>query len=262
MNCSDRCLGQFGFDAAVEQHDAAEGRLRVAGERALVGLERGRSDRYPAWVVVLDDHARRDLELGQQQATGVEIEQVVERDRLAAELGDHREHVGPRADLLVVGGALVGVLTVGQLEHLLEGAHEQRREVLALLLEPARDRGVVARRVGERLGGKALAGPERQATVGFAQLVEHRVVADRIDHRRRVRVVLGGGADHRRTADVDVLDRPPRRRRPAAPRCARTGTGSRTRGPRTAPRAPRRRAYAPCCRAPREGLRTASDATS
>ena len=161
----------------------------------------------------------------EQQPRRVEVEQVVERELLAAELGDHREHVGARADLRVVGGALVRVLAVGELEHLLEGAHEQRREVLALLLEPARDRRVVARGVGERLGGQALARRHRQAPVGLAQLVEHRVVALGADDRRGVGVVLGRGADHRRAADVDVLDHLGVRRRRGARRCARTGRG-------------------------------------
>jgi hypothetical protein len=155
---------------------------------------------------VLDDHARGDLELGEQQPPGVKVEQVVERDLLAAELGDHREHVRAGPDLLVVRGPLVRVLAVGQLEHLLERAHEQRREVLALLLEPAGDRGVVPRGVGERLGRQPLARARRQVPAGLAQLVEHRVVALRADDRRRERVILGGRADHRRAADVDVLD--------------------------------------------------------
>ena len=155
---------------------------------------------------MLDDHARGLVELGQQLLAGVEIKQVVERDRLAAELGDLGEHVRRRADLLVVGGPLVRVLAVGQLQHLLERAHEQRREVLVLLLEPAGDRGVVARGVGERGGRQRLPRGARQVAARLTQLVEHGVIALRRDDRRRVHEVLGGGADHRRAADVDVLD--------------------------------------------------------
>ena len=50
--------------------------------------------------------------------------------------------------------------------------------------EPARDRGVVAGGVGERLGREALARPQRQPAVGVAQLLEHRVVALGRDHDR------------------------------------------------------------------------------
>ena len=112
-------------------------------------------------------------ELAREQARGVEVEQVVERQLLAAELADVREQVRRRADLRVVGGALVRVLAVGEVGDLLERAHEQRREVLALLDEPARDRGVVAGRVGERLGRERLARGERELPLAVAQLVEH-----------------------------------------------------------------------------------------
>ena len=35
---------------------------------------------------------------------------------------------------------------------------------------------------------------------------QHLLVVGRLDHHGHVGVVLGGGADHRRPADVDVLD--------------------------------------------------------
>ena len=47
---------------------------------------------------------------------------------------------------------------------------------------------------------------ERQPALGLAQLGEHGVVALGADDRRREGVVLGRRADHRRAADVDVLD--------------------------------------------------------
>ena len=71
------------------------------------------------------------------------------------------------------------------------------------------------------------------APLALAQLLEHRVVGLGARDDRRERVVLRRGADHRRAADVDVLDRPPPRRRRGCPPCARTGRGSRTRGRRT-----------------------------
>ena len=193
---------------------------------------------------------------------GVEVEQVVERDLLAAELRDHREQVRARPDLRVVGGALVRVLAVRELEHLLERAHEQRREVLSLLLEPARDRRVVAGRVGERLGGEVLARGRRQAAVELAQLGEHGVVALGARRPARRRRVLGRRADHRRAADVDVLDDLLVGDSALAARCARTDTGSRTPDRRTRRPAPRRRACARGCRGRRAARRRASGAAS
>ena len=131
MNCSVQLLGRRLVDPAVEGDDAAEGAERVAREGALVGLQRGRAERRAARVVVLDDHARGDLELAHHGARRVEVQDVVVGDLLAVVLLDLRQHVHARADLRVVGGALVRVLAVGQVDDLLEGAHEQRREVLA-----------------------------------------------------------------------------------------------------------------------------------
>ncbi len=125
---------------------------------------------------------------------------------LAAVLLDLAEHVRPRPDLRVEGRALVGVLAVGQVDDLLVGAHVQRREVLALLGEPAADGDVVARGVGEGLGRQRLARGHAQGAVELAQLVEHGVVALGVDDDGAERVVLGRRSNHRRAADVDVLD--------------------------------------------------------
>ncbi len=206
----DELLGQplrgGRVDRPVEGDHAAERAQRIGRERALVRLQSGGTDRRAARVVVLEDHARRLVEVAHDRARRVEVEQVVERQLLAVVLLDHRQQVHPRADLLVVRRPLVRVLAVGQVGDLLVGAHEQRREVLGLLGEPARDRGVVARRVGERLRRQRLARGHRQLGVGAAQLVEHGVVGLGARHDRREREVLRRRADHRRPADVDVLD--------------------------------------------------------
>ena len=131
---------------------------------------------------------------------------LLNADLLAVVLLDLAEHVGARADLRVEGGALMRVLAVGQVDDLLERAHVQRREVLALLGEPAADGDVVARGVGERLRGEGLARGHAQQALGLAQLVEHGVVALGVHDDGAEGVVLGRGADHRRPADVDVLD--------------------------------------------------------
>ena len=60
-----RCA-ELAVDVAVEDDDAAEGALRVARERALVGLSDRLADGHAARVVVLDDRRGRHLELAQQ----------------------------------------------------------------------------------------------------------------------------------------------------------------------------------------------------
>ena len=155
---------------------------------------------------MLDDHAGRLVEVARDRARRVEVDDVVERQLLAVVLLDSRQDVRAGAHLGVVRGALVRVLAVGQVGDLLVGANVQRREVLGLLGEPARDRGVVARGVGERLRGERLARWHRELGARRAQLVEHGVVGLGARDDRRERVVLRRGADHRRAADVDVLD--------------------------------------------------------
>ena len=60
-------------------------------------------------------------------------------------LADHRKQMRPDARRRIVGGALMGVLAVGEIDDLLVGAHVQRRELVGFALgEPACDRRVVA----------------------------------------------------------------------------------------------------------------------
>ena len=66
------------------------------------------------------------------------------------------------------------------------------------------DRGVVGGGVAERLDGQAP--PERFGVRTRPECVEHCVVVVGIHDDRDVAVVLGGGSDKRRAADVDVLD--------------------------------------------------------
>ena len=75
-----------------------------------------------------------------------------------------------------------------------------------LAREPVGDRRVIGGGAGERLLRQRAAKREaRRAAVGRHLLEQARVVGD-VDDHGDVGVVLGGGADHRRPADVDVLD--------------------------------------------------------
>ena len=85
-------------------------------------------------------------------------------------------------------------------------------EVLVLGREPAADRGVVTGGLGERLVGQPVPGRGRElGAAALLQLGADRVVGLGLDDHRDALMVLGGGADHRRAADVDVLDRHLRR---------------------------------------------------
>ena len=154
---------------------------------------------------MLDDHAGGHRELLHQRRRGVEVEQIVERELLAAVLGHHREQVAARAGLHVIGGALVRVLAVGEIGDLDQLAEMALGERLGVG-EPVRDRDVVAGGVREGLGRQLAAGVEAELAVGLAQLVEHEAVALGIDEHRDGGEVLGRRAHHRGAADVDRLD--------------------------------------------------------
>ena len=110
-----------------------------------------------------------------------------------------------------------------------------------LLGEPARDRGVVARGVGERLGREALARGEREPAVGrrAAPPAPRRSSPGSTTTAREARSSSPPrGSSSGRRCRCSRSPRP--RSTPAAGRRrARTGRGSRTRGRRTRSRAPR-----------------------
>ena len=83
-----------------------------------------------------------------RSARGGEVVQVVEGEVLALELLHEREQVRPGAPLRVVGGVLLRILPVREVERALEGRHERLREILSAL-EPARDRRLVGGRPRE-----------------------------------------------------------------------------------------------------------------
>ena len=156
---------------------------------------------------MLDDHAGGLVEVVDQAPRRVEVEHVVEGERAAVQLRDPREDVAAHPGLGVERRALVRVLAVGEVEHLLVGDREVLGEVLVGGREPAADRGVVAGGLGEGLVGEPVPGRGRDLAAGLLQLGADRVVGLGLDDHGDAVVVLGRGADHRRPADVDVLDR-------------------------------------------------------
>ena len=110
------------------------------------------------------------------------------------------------------------VLAVAQVLHLLEAEVEAVREGLVglgrheaplaqlHLREVGGDRGLVAAGVAERLLREVEPGRRVDAALAVELLEQQRVVGG-VHHDGDVAEVLGGGAHHRRPADVDVLER-------------------------------------------------------
>ena len=213
------------FNLAGERHDTPERGYRIAGERRLPGLQERRPLGGAAGVRVLHDHARRTAELARDPGRSGRVEDVVVGQGLALERRRAQREwarfaVGSRSS--IARRRLVRVLAVAQGLDLLE-ADGQRRRVRILRAwqpRPVRQRdpggghaarelradpGVVGGRVGEgldRQGGAGARGNGRRSS----SLVEHSAVAGRRRDDRHAGVVLGGRADHRRAADVDLLD--------------------------------------------------------
>jgi hypothetical protein len=156
---------------------------------------------------VLHDHGRgtEALEIRRERERRVHVQPVVERHLLALD-EDLRasQHPGP-ARPSIQGPALMRVLAVPEVSHLVEREPDERRHRGIVRGEPPRDRGVVGRRVGERLGGQPPPHLERQTSLG-PDGVEDLAVARRAHDDADGGEVLRGRADHRRSADVDLLD--------------------------------------------------------
>ena len=187
--------------------DAAERRDRVGLERVPVGLDelvvRGQTDR----VGVLDDDDRGRRVVAGDPVRGVEVEQVVERGHRALQAGRVGERAAAVRRLAVERRALVRVLAVAEVADLLEDEGQPAREGVARdLVEVGGDLRVIGRDHAERLGREP--GPRLRADPAeLAQLVDDARVVARVGGGGDTGRVARGGAEERRSADVDHLDR-------------------------------------------------------
>jgi hypothetical protein len=103
------------------------------------------------------------------------------------------------------------ILTVAQLHLLVEDGGERGGPGFVrdrpFLHQVSRHHGVVARRVRERFRRELCAEHRAGRTGMHLELVHQRAIVGRIHDHGDGRVVLRCGAQHRRPADVDVLDR-------------------------------------------------------
>ena len=219
----DEELGDFfggvAVDFAVDADDAAEGGDGVAGEGLLVGLEDGCAGGRAAGVGVLDDDDGGLVEFLGQLPAGVEIDEVVEAEFLALELGCAGD--AEAGAVGVEGGALVGVFAVAQRLGEREVDAEGRGKCVSVsalqaaagrggfgdLVEGIGDGGVVGGGGGEGLLGEPPAGFAAQCRRWLEfQLFDESGIVGHAGDDGDVFKVLGGGADHGGAADVDVFD--------------------------------------------------------
>ena len=201
-----------------EGDDAAVRRRRIGLEGLRIRLGRGAADRHAAGVRVLDDDTRGRIERLHALPRRIGIGDVVVRKFLALQLRPVRQGARRRLGVAVERGALVRVLAIAQFLRLRQLHAEHRRVLGALRHAGGRALAAVGQR-GEVVGDHAVVGGGvrehllRQHELGGAldlaglQLGEHARVVHRVDDDRHVLPVLRRGTQHRRAADVDVLDR-------------------------------------------------------
>ena len=198
-------FGEALVDGAVGDDDAAERGLLVGLEGLVPGLEEGVGRSHAAGVGVLQDADRRALELADEVGRGGDIEDVVIAEFLALQLFEGLVEGAVERGLLVRVFAVAEALGDGQ------GGREAGRQAedvaeagLRLGFEVVGDRGVVGRGTLEDLEGEFAA----EFAEGLRSLHrgEHALVVGRVGDDGDGGVVLGGAAQHGRTADIDVLD--------------------------------------------------------
>ena len=200
-------LSQRQVHRAVYRVHTAKGRHRVTRLGAQVGACQVVAQRHPAWVVVLHDHHGWIIELGHQPAAGVNVEQVVVRQRLTVKHLHAAQQVLGRADLAVVGAALMRVLAVAALQFLREADGKAVGEVLgavALRCHPCGDGIVVGGGLAKGGGGQRPTGGVAHGTAAL-HLGQYIVVLRRVGHDGHAVVVLGRCPHHCGAADVDLL---------------------------------------------------------
>ena len=197
-------LGARQVQRTIDRDDPAEGRLPVRGKGPLPGLVQIGPATHAAGVGVLEDGQRWCLtfELRDQGRGGRQVEDVVVRQLLAVQL------LEILLKLAVQSRFLVRVLPVAErLSQRRTNGQGRQHRVRARELpgQMGRDGRIVGRRAGEHLGGQRAPQLQR-GLAGIGHLFGDDSVVGRIHHHRHAVVVLGGTAEHRRTADVDVLD--------------------------------------------------------
>ena len=157
---------------------------------------------------MLDDDAggSRLIEFGDAFEGGVGIVDVVVGELLALELA-RRGDARPTVRRAVEGRPLMRVLAIAhRLGKRAAQCAEGRRGVAELVCEPVRDRRVVSGGAGISLLRQSLAQRQRGLAAMGVEIGQHGSVIGTLDDNRDVVMVLGGGADHRRPPDIDVLD--------------------------------------------------------
>src|SRR5215510_7569847 len=162
-----------------------------------------------AWIGVLDDDASGralGIELGDAFVGRVGVVNVVVGKLFALHLARGGD-AGPQSAGAIERRRLMRVLAVAQrFNQAAADCTEGGRGIGELIREPVGDRGVIDAGASIGLGGELAAQRKRRRAAVLPELCQHDRIVAGIDHDRHLGVILGGGADHGGTADVDILD--------------------------------------------------------
>ena len=194
----------------IERDDAAECGSGIGLECLVVRRERVGSDSYAAGICVFHDYAGWLGKLTHAFECSVAICDVVVRECLALQLRRAADARALQVGNRVERAALVRILAVAQIHAFAEMQSERRRELGSRILGHTREIAshgrVVARRV--RVGLRCEPSARLLAhTAVRRNLVQDAGVVAGVHHDAHAIVILRGRTDHRRPADVDVLDR-------------------------------------------------------
>ena len=196
-------LGQRTVEGAVGGDDPAEGADRVAFACRAIGGDQVGAGGDTARVGMLDDGDRRRVELGHQFERRIRVAEIVVAELLALDLlGLGNAGPGRAAD--IKRGFLMGVFAISQDPGEAAGGDMGFGKLVPQFTrEPGGDRAVIGCGPGVGLGREGAAQVGRERPLVGVEGRNHVVIVARIrDHG----VVLGGRADHRRAADIDILD--------------------------------------------------------
>jgi hypothetical protein len=208
---SENIGGGVRVEGSIESDDATKSRCGIGAVGAIVCGVNVLAQGHATGIGMLHDHAGgigKGLHALQRR---IGIGDVVVRHCFAVQLrGGADARLGGLA-FRIEGGALMGILPVAHLRFLVElqvdGAREgATRVALVEAAEVVGDGAVVAGGVLEYLGRQVSPGGIGYGPVVAREFVRHQRIVPAVYHHRDVGVVLGGGTQHRRPTDVDVLD--------------------------------------------------------
>ena len=208
----DDGLRGLAVQTLVEGDDAAEGGFRIGLIGAVIRLQQAGAVGDAAGVGVLDDDAGRAVvELLDAFEGGVGVGDVVVAEFLALDLLRAGDGPDRGVGLHIEGTVLVRILAIAAGLRALELQGEPLAEPLPLAGRVERgqvvaDVAVVLCGMGEGLLRQFEAGGIAERACLGLHLVDQGRVVGGVGNDGDVFVVLGGGPDHGRAADVDVLD--------------------------------------------------------